>query len=1212
MMIELSSPPSPSSPSSTSSPSSSFTQSWTYDVFLSFRGEDTRKTFTDHLYTALDRLGIHTFIDDELPRGEEISPQLLKAIEDSKISIIVFSENYASSRWCLDELVKILECKKSKGHMVMPIFYKVDPSDVRKQTSKFGDAFEGLIERKFKDNEEKVLIWKKALIEAGNLSGLPFREGGYEAKFIKEVVEEILVQVLNNTYLDGPTYPVGIKSRVTDVNKLLSVDDNGHCTVGIWGTAGIGKTTIAKAVYNSIASKFEGCCFLTNVREKSSGDGLLKLQEALLCQVLGGKNFQLFSLDHGINVIQQLLSRKRILLILDDVNHSDQLHNLARVGWFGEGSRVVVTTRDKGLLTRHGIELIYEVKQLDDQDALELLSRISFKRKEPPDDFLGLAWRAIACAQYLPLALTILGSYLRNQSTEYWHATLHSYEADPFDDIQKILRTSYGGLKYNVQQVFLDIACFFKGENLNYVVQVLKGPKLTFPDSCIKVLLENAIITVDGYNRIQMHDLLEEMGKNIVHEESPKEPGKRSRLWFHEDVREVLAENYGTSKVKGIMTNLPKHDEIPLNAESFSGMKNLEFFINRNARLSGDAVDYLSDKLRVFVWGNCQLQYLPSNFRPKELVEFSMPCSRIRRLEQLKHSTNLTSMNLRGCQSLEKIPDLSGIPNIKYLILSECTSLVEVDDSVGLLDKLVGLYLNQCVKLTRFGTRLRLKSLEELDLSYCKMLESFPEIEVKMESLETLNISRSGVRKLPLSIAYLTGLKVLKADFCGNLTGLSQVSSINSELQLLPKLSRFSLMGSNLLKSNFLLPLYCWSTLVELDLSVNNFFYLPISFSKLVNLENLDLGNCKSLLEIPEQVLPPRVRYVKLDNCTSLVKIPKLAWVWLEKIPEISPGDKLELSLINCFRLRGNDITENIFLNQASVSSPHSHFDIYLPGDDEVVPKWFSCRKDATLVKVKEEYEAYHPKNKKKKREEYEARCEVSFEIPPNLKWESLRLVLCTVTRCDAKILLNRKLVNLTQIGLIESHVRLTSIPLLGNAHMFEEPLREQSNTCRVILHLSGEGPTPVKIPYGVHLIRPPGANISETSVVDHGPTQLLPDAMAGDDDILGKRPCELLSLSLVSKTSLGKRPRESNHCANVVDIGDHEAQWLTVFTGPTDHQKRRHIDPNEEPKYKNPACLNHVKLLQLNCRIFDNPAKDTKWDLEQLKLQDEKFDGQR
>ncbi|CAK7338778.1 unnamed protein product [Dovyalis caffra] len=140
-----------------------------YDVFLSFRGKDTRKNFTDHLYTALDKAGIHTFRDEnELLRGEEISKHLLKAINESKISIVVFSKGYASSRWCLNELVEILECKnKNTDHIVLPIFYDIDPSDVRNQMGSFAKAFDKHGEQ-FK---EKAKEWRKALEEVGNLSG---------------------------------------------------------------------------------------------------------------------------------------------------------------------------------------------------------------------------------------------------------------------------------------------------------------------------------------------------------------------------------------------------------------------------------------------------------------------------------------------------------------------------------------------------------------------------------------------------------------------------------------------------------------------------------------------------------------------------------------------------------------------------------------------------------------------------------------------------------------------------------------------------------------------------------------------------------------------------------------------------------------------------------------------------------------------------------
>ena len=153
--------------------SSSFTQQCRYDVFLSFRGEDTRNGFTSHLNGILRHNGISTFMDDELPRGEKISVEILEAIESSNISIIVFSKNYASSTWCLDELVKILECKNN-GQVVLPVFYNVDPSDVRNQQEKFGEAL-AKHEKIFKDNKEKVQRWRATLNEASHISGWHYK-----------------------------------------------------------------------------------------------------------------------------------------------------------------------------------------------------------------------------------------------------------------------------------------------------------------------------------------------------------------------------------------------------------------------------------------------------------------------------------------------------------------------------------------------------------------------------------------------------------------------------------------------------------------------------------------------------------------------------------------------------------------------------------------------------------------------------------------------------------------------------------------------------------------------------------------------------------------------------------------------------------------------------------------------------------------------------
>ncbi|KAI3693368.1 hypothetical protein L6452_33203 [Arctium lappa] len=199
-----------------SSSSSSFHStpptSWKYDVFLSFRGTDIRYTFVDHLYLALAQQGIDTFKDDEeLPRGETIHPSLLKAIEDSQIAIVVFSENYADSSWCLQELEHIMKCKVERCQIVIPIFYHIDPSEVRKQKRKYGEAF-----AKYEAEKKNVESWRKALFDVGNLSG--HVADGPETIFIKKIVKEISERLCVAIPSDNEDL-IGIEDRLEDLKS---------------------------------------------------------------------------------------------------------------------------------------------------------------------------------------------------------------------------------------------------------------------------------------------------------------------------------------------------------------------------------------------------------------------------------------------------------------------------------------------------------------------------------------------------------------------------------------------------------------------------------------------------------------------------------------------------------------------------------------------------------------------------------------------------------------------------------------------------------------------------------------------------------------------------------------------------------------------------------------------------------------------------------
>ncbi|XP_061992740.1 disease resistance protein RPV1-like [Rosa rugosa] len=861
------------SSSSSSLPRSSTDQNhYIYEVFLSFRGEDTRFTFTDHLHTALDDRGIKTFIDEELRRGEEISPALLKAIEESRVSIIVFSQNYASSRWCLDELVKILECRKSKRQEVRPIFYKVDPSDVRHQTGAFGDAFAELDQYKYKDSMEK---WKAALAEAVNLSGWPFKDGESEAKLIKRIVGDLSAQVINpSCELHVAEHPIGLESCRQDVNNLIDVEENNM--VGIWGPGGIGKTTIAKDVFNSIRHKFEGSCFLADVRS----NGLAQLQETLLFDILRDSTLKVPNVDVGVSLIKKKMRHKKVLLILDDVSDSSQLQKLVpSPDCFRSGSRILITTRDKRWLIAHEVDEVYEVKMLNDRHALELFSLHAFRRNGPLSNYLELAQRVVRYAQGLPLALIVLGSHLFRRSIEEWKAIIGSCKGGLQTEIQDVLRLSYDALGADLKELFLDIACFFKGEQVDHVKPILEACYGLKSVSGIPQLEEKALIRIDKDAwrgcRIWMHDLIEEMGKDIVHQESHVEPGKRSRVWKREDVDHILTNNTGTKTVLGIQVPWRERSStISLNAKSFLEMKNLRY-ISMGKDLeyepfSGD-IDYLSNQLRWLDWPDSPLRSFPSDFYANKLVKLNIPNSRrITRLwERHKNFSRLTCMNLRGCESLKELPDFSGIPNLKELDLYECTRLVEVPDSLRLLDNLVTLNVDHCKNLIRFPRKINFKSAKTIYIRYCK-LEEFSEVGKEMGFLRSLDLSGTCIKELHPSITMLIGLEELNLQNCKNLTTLPYNIYELRNLKFLdardcPKLATFPEIPLKM------------DSLRLLSLSGSDIRELDHSIGNLIGLEVLDLTGCKNLTTLPCSIYAlQNLQTLSLFDCSELVRFPRI------------------------------------------------------------------------------------------------------------------------------------------------------------------------------------------------------------------------------------------------------------------------------------------------------------------------------------------------
>ncbi|XP_057987383.1 disease resistance protein RUN1-like isoform X1 [Hevea brasiliensis] len=901
-----------------------------------------------------------------------------------------------------------MECWETiNGQVVVPIFYNVDPSAIIEfQRGSTAAEASVKLEENFMEEREKMQRWREALTKVATTTYGWVSRGWEETMFIEEIVRDISDK-LHYTSSRDTCNLVGMGTHITEMEKILCLESNAVHMVGIWGMGGIGKTTIAKFIYDRICSQFQVHCFLANVKEDFRNLGAAALREKLLCKglLLERKLLNRWTFNAGFNMIKKRLCHKKVLVVLDDVDDWKQLEIFVNgSAWFGPGSRIIITTRDKHLLEAHGVKNIYQVSYLKNDQALQLFSQYAFKQNNPRMEYLELSERFSFYAKGLPLALKVLGSFLNDKSILEWQTVQDKLTIIPDLRIHDVLRVSFDDLDDTQRDVFLDIACFFNGWDMKIARDILECCGF-FPDIALAVLKDRALITTSD-DMLLMHDMLQEMGQEIVRQQSKEEPGERSRLWIPEDIYQVLTTERGTRTVEGISLDMSKTRDMHLQPSAFTGMSHLRLL---NFYLHDSSTGYkakvhlphglqsLSHQLRYLHWHGFPMKSLPSNFCTEKLVALELPYCRAGQLwTGIQPLVNLKRISLPQSKYLTTIPDLSEAINIESIDLQGCKSLVELPSSIQYLSKLEHLNLRLCKALKNLPCRIDSKFLREFHLTKCYNVNTCPEI---FGNLKNLDLSWTAVKELPASIFKLTDLSYLDLTGCSKITKFPEASvflkylylsetaieEVPQSIQFLTGLVTLKLTNNKKLLSlsSSICKLKCLKTLdlsgcskfecfpeilepmevlATLRVSQTAIKYLPSPIENVKFLETLHLNECKNLVSLPSNIHQlSRLEEIDLTYCKGLLSLPKLPSSLIllkanncESLENLSSRSKCNFECIhfaNCFKL---DLKADAHLAIQLIASKFREVGnqsrILFPGIE--IPQWFHHQNVGSLVTV--------------------------------------------------------------------------------------------------------------------------------------------------------------------------------------------------------------------------------------------------------------------
>ncbi|VVB00590.1 unnamed protein product [Arabis nemorensis] len=666
----------------------------------------------------------------------------------SSVGILVLSDSsFARSSQSLDHLVAIMEHGKATNHEIIPIYFKVTHADL----CGFEAAF---LQYQNSVQADRVQKWKTTMTEIASINGHEWTKG---TQFM--VTEEVVRDACLRLYLKNSKNVARVLAFLNHSQSPSEAE-----IVGLWGMAGIGKTCIAREIFGRLAPQYDLTYFIQDFDLLCKEKGVRQMRDDFFSKIFREEKPSISACDIKPSFMRDWFHSKTILVVLDDVNCSRDVEAVVGgFGWFSHGHRIILTSRRKQVLVKCKVKEPYEIQKLCEFESFRLC-------KQYLNGEIWFISKLMSCTSGIPLAINVFGSSVSKQNINNMKFHLISLRRDPPPRIQESFRRSFDGLDENEKNIFLDLACFFRGENMDHVVQLLDACGFfTYLGICD--LIDESLISLMD-NRIEIPVPFQDIGRFIVCEED-ENPCERSRLWDSNDIVDVLTNNSGTEAIEGIFLDASDLT-FELSPTVFSNMyrlRLLKFHSGNECKLSlPHGLDTLPEELRLLHWENYPLKYLPHKFNPENLVEVNMPYSNMEKLwEGKKNLEKLKKIKLSHSRKLTDILMLSEALNLEDIDLEGCTSLVDVSTSIPRCGKLVSLNMKDCSRLGCLPAMVDLTSLKLLNLSGCSELH---EIQDFAPNLKELYLAGTAIKELPLSIENLTKLGTLDLENCRRLKKL--------------------------------------------------------------------------------------------------------------------------------------------------------------------------------------------------------------------------------------------------------------------------------------------------------------------------------------------------------------------------------------------------------------------------------------------------------